>query len=59
MAFVGAILAFVWPVVQNGIGVIANLVRDAGFYRNILLRIDRKSIIPFGLHHSSNTNGTK
>ena len=36
MAIVGGILAFLWPVVQNGIAIIANLVRDAG---------------PIGLHH--------
>ena len=30
MALVGAVLAFAWPVVQDGISIIANLVRDAG-----------------------------
>ena len=30
MAFVGAILAFVWPVVQDGISVLSTLVKNAG-----------------------------
>ena len=51
MAFVGAILAFVWPVVQNGIGVIANLVRDAGFIGTFFYGVIERALIPFGLHH--------
>lgn len=51
MAFVGAILAFVWPVVQNGIGVIANLVRDAGFIGTFFYGLIERALIPFGLHH--------
>ena len=30
MAFVGAILAFAWPVVQDGISVLSTLVKNAG-----------------------------
>ncbi|MBE6072461.1 MAG: PTS glucose transporter subunit IIB [Clostridium butyricum] len=51
MAFVGGILAFAWPVVQNGIGVIANLVRDAGFIGTFLFGLIERALIPFGLHH--------
>jgi glucose PTS system EIICBA or EIICB component len=51
MAFVGAILAFLWPIVQNGIGVIANLVRDAGFIGTFLYGLIERALIPFGLHH--------
>ena len=51
MALVGAILAFVWPVVQNGISVIANLVRDAGPIGTFFYGLIERALIPFGLHH--------
>ena len=51
MAFVGAILAYLWPIVQNGIGVIANLVRDAGFIGSFFYGLIERALIPFGLHH--------
>ncbi|MDU7440101.1 MAG: PTS transporter subunit EIIC, partial [Clostridium sp.] len=48
MAFVGAILAYLWPVVQNGIGMIANLVRDAGFIGTFFYGLIERALIPFG-----------
>ena len=51
IAFVGAILAYLWPVVQNGIGMIANLVRDAGFIGTFFYGLIERALIPFGLHH--------
>ena len=51
MAFVGAILAFAWPVVQNGIAVIATLVRDSGSIGTLLYGIIERALVPFGLHH--------
>lgn len=51
MAFVGAILAYLWPIVQNGIGMIANLVRDAGFIGTFFYGLIERALIPFGLHH--------
>ena len=51
MAIVGAILAFAWPVVQNGIAVIATLVRDSGSIGTFLYGLIERSLVPFGLHH--------
>ncbi|WP_252255006.1 PTS transporter subunit EIIC [Clostridium sp. ZBS12] len=51
MAIVGAILAFLWPVVQDGIGVIANWVRNAGFIGSFFYGVIERALIPFGLHH--------
>ncbi|HCW53868.1 MAG TPA: PTS glucose transporter subunit IIB [Clostridium sp.] len=51
MAFVGAILAFVWPIIQNGIGIIADLVREAGFIGTFFYGTIERALIPFGLHH--------
>ncbi|MBE6062799.1 MAG: PTS glucose transporter subunit IIB [Clostridium butyricum] len=51
MAFVGAILAFIWPAIQNCIGVIANLVRNAGGIGIFFFGVIERALIPFGLHH--------
>ena len=51
MAVVGAVLAFAWPVVQDGISVIAELVKNAGFIGSFLYGTIERALIPFGLHH--------
>ena len=51
MAVVGAILAFLWPVVQNGIGVLSELVRNAGAIGTFFYGVIERALIPFGLHH--------
>ena len=51
MAVVGAILAFIWPVVQNGIGVLSELVRNAGVIGTFFYGLIERALIPFGLHH--------
>lgn len=51
MALVGAALAFAWPIVQNGIGYIADLVRNAGFIGTFFYGVIERALIPFGLHH--------
>ena len=51
MAVVGAILAFLWPVVQNGIGILSELVRNAGAIGTFFYGVIERALIPFGLHH--------
>ncbi len=51
MAVVGALLAFIWPVVQNGIGVLSELVRNAGAIGTFFYGLIERALIPFGLHH--------
>ena len=51
LALVGAVLAFIWPVVQDGISVIADFVRNAGAAGTFLYGLIERSLIPFGLHH--------
>ena len=51
MAFVGGVLAYLWPIVQNGIGFIADVVRNAGFIGSFLYGLIERALIPFGLHH--------
>ena len=51
MALVGAVLAFLWPVVQNGISVVAELVKNAGAIGTFFYGVIERALIPFGLHH--------
>lgn len=51
MAFVGCILAFVYPFVQDGISVIAELVRTSGSIGTFFYGLIERALIPFGLHH--------
>ena len=51
MAFVGAILAFIWPVVQDGISILSTLVKNAGAIGTFLYGLIERALIPFGLHH--------
>lgn len=51
MALVGAVLAFLWPVVQNGISIVAELVKNAGAIGTFFYGVIERALIPFGLHH--------
>ena len=51
MAVVGALLAFVWPVVQNGISALSEVVKNAGPAGTFLFGVIERALIPFGLHH--------
>ena len=51
MAVVGAILAYVWPFVQDGIAMIALFVKNAGPVGTFLYGVIERALIPFGLHH--------
>ncbi len=51
MAITGAILAYVWPFVQDGIAYIAIGVNNAGILGTFLFGVIERSLIPFGLHH--------
>ena len=51
MAVVGAILAFIWPIVQNGIVALSGLVNNSGAVGTFLYGLIERALIPFGLHH--------
>ena len=51
MALVGAVLAFAWPVVQDGIGLLSTFVKNAGPFGTFLYGFIERALIPFGLHH--------
>lgn len=49
--FVGILLFFVWPYVQNGIYGLGNLVAGSGYAGTLGFGIIKRALIPFGLHH--------
>ena len=51
MALVGAVLAFAWPVVQDGISLLSTFVKNAGAFGTFLYGFIERALIPFGLHH--------
>lgn len=51
MLIVGVILSFAWPVVQNGIAVIADFVQGTGSIGVFLYGFIERALIPVGLHH--------
>ena len=49
--FVGILMYFVWPVVQNGIYALGGLVTGSGYVGTLIFGIVKRALIPFGLHH--------
>ena len=49
--FVGILLYFVWPVVQNGIYALGGLVTGTGYVGTLIFGLIKRALIPFGLHH--------
>ena len=49
--FVGILMFFIWPVVQNGIYALGSLVTGTGYVGTLIFGIIKRALIPFGLHH--------
>ena len=49
--FVGILMYFVWPVVQNGIYALGGLVTGTGYVGTLIFGLIKRALIPFGLHH--------
>lgn len=49
--FVGVLLYFVWPTVQNGIYALGGLVTGSGYVGTLIFGLIKRALIPFGLHH--------
>ena len=48
---VGIVMFFVWPIIQNAIALLGNLVLSSGYIGTWLYGIIERALIPFGLHH--------
>ena len=49
--FVGALMFFVWPYIQEGMFSLGNLVTRSGYAGTLIYGIIERALIPFGLHH--------
>lgn len=49
--FVGILLYFIWPTVQNGIYALGGLVTGSGYLGTLIFGLIKRALIPFGLHH--------
>lgn len=49
--FVGIVMYFVWPMVQNGIYALGGLVEGSGYAGTLVFGLIKRALIPFGLHH--------
>ncbi|MGN0131942.1 MAG: glucose PTS transporter subunit IIA [Lachnospiraceae bacterium] len=49
--FVGIVLYFLWPPVQNGIYALGGIVTGTGYFGTLLFGLIKRALIPFGLHH--------
>lgn len=47
----GAILYVVWPIIQNGIYALGNIVQASGYFGTFIYGCIERALIPFGLHH--------
>lgn len=49
--FVGILMYFIWPSVQNGIYALGGLVTGSGYVGTLIFGLIKRALIPFGLHH--------
>lgn len=49
--FVGILMCFIWPTVQNGIYALGGLVTGTGYFGTLIFGIVKRALLPFGLHH--------
>ena len=49
--FVGILMYFLWPPVQNGIYALGGLVTNSGYAGTLIFGLIKRALIPFGLHH--------
>ncbi|MBQ7780910.1 MAG: PTS transporter subunit EIIC [Lachnospiraceae bacterium] len=49
--FVGILMYFLWPPIQNGIYALGGLVTNSGYAGTLIFGLIKRALIPFGLHH--------
>ncbi len=48
---VGILCYFIWPMIQNGIFALGDLVLKSGYFGTFIFGFLERALIPFGLHH--------
>ncbi|MGV8905894.1 MAG: glucose PTS transporter subunit IIA [Acetobacterium sp.] len=49
--FVGALMFYIWPFIQNGIYALGAVVNESGYFGTFIYGFIERALIPFGLHH--------
>ena len=49
--FVGIVMFYVWPVVQQGIYAVGSVVMESGYAGTWVYGLMERALVPFGLHH--------
>lgn len=49
--FVGGLMFYIWPYIQNGIYALGGLVMASGYFGTFIYGFIERALIPFGLHH--------
>lgn len=49
--FVGILMSFIWPSIQNAIYALGDFVRSSGYAGTWVYGFTERALIPFGLHH--------
>lgn len=50
-ALMGAALSFVWPMVQNVLSSMGELIYNSGMMGSVIYGVSERALLPFGLHH--------
>ena len=49
--FVGVLMYFVWPPLQQGVYNLGRLISNSGYFGTFIYGVIKRSLVPFGLHH--------
>ena len=49
--FVGILMFFIWPFIQNMIFGLGKFIVDSGYFGTFIYGIIKRALVPFGLHH--------
>lgn len=49
--FVGIIMFYLWPFIQNGIFELGKLISTSGYFGTFMYGLIERLLVPFGLHH--------
>lgn len=49
--FIGIIMFYIWPPIQNSMYTMGNVVKASGYFGTFIYGIMERALIPFGLHH--------
>jgi PTS system D-glucosamine-specific IIC component len=47
----GIVMFYIWPIIQQGIYAVGDVVRSSGYAGTLIYGIMERALIPFGLHH--------